>query len=423
MRPLSTSAADSATGPVTAASESFDPFDPVYQDNPYPLLASLRAQEPVFFSPTLGTWVVTRYESVKKVLRDPQRFSALIASDPLKPLCPHARAIVANSEFDVPPMLVNNDPPSHTRYRSLFSKPLERARFDALEPFTRETVDAYIDRLVAGPRPADLVAGLTWDVPAVVLFRLLGVPDEDVALVKSYADSRVVLTWGLPTDEEQVRLAGGAVEFYRYAARLVARKAEEPGDDYLSDLIRIRNGDDSVLTLRELTALAFNLLFAGHETTSSAAANLFKAVLPNRSLWNDIVNGGQPPGPVVEEALRFDPPVQAWRRQAKEDVEVDGVRIPAGSRLLVVLAAANRDPDQFAEPDLFDPARRNVMQHTTFGAGTHYCLGAPLARQEVRVMLEQVARRLPSLQLVPDQPWDYTPNTSFRALRQLMVTW
>ena len=181
--------------------------------------------------------------------------------------------------------------------------------------------------------------------------------------------------------------------------------------------------DQARTLLQEIAGIAFNLLFAGHETTSSAAINLFAAVLKDRELWLSICNGNQAPGPVVEEALRFDPPVQAWRRQAKEEVVLDGVVVPADSRLLLMFASANRDPAQFEEPDTFLPGRRNVMQHTTFGTGLHFCLGAPLARLEVRIMLEVVAQRFPGMSLVPDQHLDYVPNTSFRALRRLMVTW
>ncbi|MGE0097245.1 MAG: cytochrome P450 [Hydrogenophaga sp.] len=423
MRPLSTDASSQAEGPVTPASERFDPFEVGYVQDPYATLAELRASEPVFFSPVIGSWVVTRFETVKAVLRDTQRFSALLVSDPLKPLCPHARGIIADSGFNVPPLLVNNDPPSHTRYRAFFGAPLTRERIGALRPFIERTVDAYLDRLVAGPRPADLVAGLTWDVPALVLFQLLGVPAEDVVRVKDWASSRVVLTWGRPSDEEQVQLSTGAVEYYRYAHALVQRKVEEPGEDYISDLIRLRAGDDSRATLHEIGAIAFNLLFAGHETTSSAAINLFKAVLPQRALWAALGQGEQAIAPVVEESLRVDPPVQAWRRQAREDVTLDGVTIPAGGRLLLMFAAANHDPQQFAQPELFMPARRNALQHVTFGTGAHFCLGAPLARLELEVMAQRLAARLPDLALVSDQELPYTPNTSFRALRRLMVTW
>jgi len=423
MRLLSTEASTRATGPVTPASGRFDPFDASYLRDPYPRLADLRAAEPVFFSTDIGSCVVTRFDTVKAILRDTKRYSAMIASDPLTPLCPHARQIIASSDFNVPPLLVNNDPPSHPRYRAFFGAPLQRERLQALQPFIRETVEAHVARMAAGSSPVDLVAALTWDVPALVLFRLLGVPAEDVPKVKHWASSRVVMTWGRPSDGEQIQLAGEAVEYYRYAIDLVQRKAQAPLDDYLSDLVRLRDGDDGKATLHEIGAIAFNLLFAGHETTSSAAANLFKAVLTRRDLWDAICRGTQPLAPVVEEGLRFDPPVQAWRRQAKEAVELDGVQVPAGARLLLMFAAANRDPAQFPEPDDFVPGRRNVMQHVAFGTGAHFCLGAPLARLEVEAMLESVARHLPGLTLVADQDYPYTPTTSFRALRKLMVAW
>jgi cytochrome P450 len=423
MRPLSTDASSLAQGPVTPASALFDPFEAGYVQDPYATLAQLRESEPVFFSPAIGSWVVTRFETVKAILRDTQRYSALLVSDPLKPLCPHARAIIVDSGFNVPPLLVNNDPPSHPHYRAFFGAPLTRERIAALRPFIERTVDCYLDRLDDGPRPADLVAGLTWDVPALVLFQLLGVPAEDVARVKDWASSRVVLTWGKPSDEEQVQLSTGAVEFYRYAHALVQHKVEQSGDDYISELIRLRAGDDAQASLHEIGAIAFNLLFAGHETTSSAAANLFKAVLPRRELWAAIVRGEQPITAVVEEALRMDPPVQAWRRQAREDLVLDGVSIPAGARIMMMFAAANHDPQQFPEPDAFLPGRRNALQQVAFGTGAHFCLGAPLARLELEVMLQRVAARFPALDLVPGQDFPYTPNTSFRALRRLMVSW
>ena len=423
MRLLSTETSSPADGPITAASETFDPFDPSYVLDPYPILAGLRDSEPVFFSHRIGSWVVTRFDTVKAVLRDTQRYSAMIASDPLTPLCPHARAIISESGFNVPPLLVNNDPPSHTRYRAFFGAPLQRERLQSLRPFIEETVAGYLEKFKAGDNPADLVQGLTWDVPALALFKLLGIPAHDVQRVKDWASSRVVMTWGRPTEAEQVELSTGAVEYYRYAHELVQQKFENPTDDYLSDLIRLRAGDDKNATLHEIGATAFNLLFAGHETTSSAAANMFKALLPDRALWDKVCRREQPLGPVIEEALRFDPPVQAWRRQTKEAVVLDGVQIPAGARLLLAFASANRDPAQFESPDDFKPGRRNALQQVAFGAGTHFCLGAPLARLELEVMLGQVSAALPALALVPQQDFPYTPNTSFRALRKLMVTW
>jgi cytochrome P450 len=423
MRLLSTAAATEATGPVTAASRVFDPFQADYLREPYPVLKQLREDEPVFFSPELKTWVVSRHETIKGILRDTKRYSALVVSDPLTPLCPHARKMIQESGFDVPPMLVNNDPPSHTRYRKFFSEPLQRPRLLSLEPFIRETVKRYVDRMEAGPRTVDIVPALTWDVPALVLFKLLGVPSQDVAQVKEWADSRVVLTWGKPSEEEQIRLSAGAIDYYNYSQALVKRKLLEPGDDYLTDLVRARDGDDSRMSLHEIGGIAFNLLFAGHETTSSAAVNMFSAVLQRPGLWQRICSGEQPLQPVVEESLRFDPPIQAWRRQAKEDVVLEGITIPAGSRILMMFASANRDPAMFEQPDDFEPGRKNLPQHLAFGQGLHFCMGAPLARLELEIMLEEVSRRFPTMAVVPGQVPQYVPNTSFRALRKLMVTW
>jgi len=423
MRLLSEEASSAAHGPTTAASKSYQPLSLDYLVDPYPALAQLRRSEPVFFSPELGAWIVTRYETVKSVLRDTTRFSAMIVSDPLKPMCPMAKSLIQDSEFNVPPMLVNNDPPSHTRYRKFFSEPLQRPRLLALEPFIRETVGRYLDRMEQAQRPADLIQALTWDVPALVLFKLLGVPKEDVPKVKAWADSRVVLTWGWPTDEEQIRLAKGAVDYYRYAATLVQKKAENPTDDYLSDLIRLRNNDDGVMSLMEITGTAFNLLFAGHETTSSASSSLFLSLLRNRDIWDAVCRRELPLASVVEEGLRYEAPVHAWRRKAKEDVVLDGVTVPAGSRLLLVFGAANRDEDVFEDPDSFDPTRKNVQQHVAFGSAPHFCLGAPLARLEIQIMLEQLSQRFRTLRLVDGQELEYVPNTAMRALRRLMVTW
>ena len=423
MRLLSTDASSEAHGPSTPASGRFDPFAPEYLANPYPLLGDLRGTEPVFFSPAVGSWIVTRYATIKAVLRDVQRFSASIASDPLTPLCPHARQMAKDAAFNVPPLLVNNDPPTHERYRAFFGAPLARQRLQSLRPFVEQVIDEHLDRLASGEKPADIVAGLTYEVPAYVLFRLLGIPADDVPKVKKWADSRLVLTWGRPTEEEQVALTRGAIEYYHYAHALVRAKLENPADDYISDVIRLRDGDDSKATLHEIGTTCFNLLFAGHETTSSAAANMFKAVLSDRELWRGITAGEQRIAAVVEEALRIDPPIQSWRRLVKEEVTLDGVTIPAGSRLLMMFASGNHDPEQFEDPDDFRPSRRNVMQHVAFGAGAHFCLGAPLARMELEVMLQRAASRFPSLDLVAGQEFSYVPNTAARALRTLMVTW
>jgi cytochrome P450 len=423
MRLLSDDATVKDTTSAHPSQCEFNPFEPGYVTDPYPLLAEFTRSKPVFYAEKIGYWVVTRYETVKSVQRDTHRFSNSIVSDPMKPMCPAARSIVEAADMVIPRMMADGDPPEHTRLRTFFSKPLNRTRIASLEPFTRESIHTCIDRMMKKGSPGDLVKDLTAEVPALVLFKLLGVPLEDVPKAQAWVEGRMAVGFGWPTDEEQVRVASGVTEFYRYVVDLLEKKTAAPGDDYLSDLIRLRNNDDSKVTLHELRALVFNLMFAGHTTTTAAASNLFKEVLTHRELWAALGRGEQEVGPVVEEGLRFDGSVLTTRRIAMEDVVLDGVSIPAGSRILLVFVAANRDPAEFDNPHAFHPERKNAMHHTTFATGIHFCMGAALARLELNLMLDILAKRLPDLTLIPDQQFEYTPNISFRSLKRLAVAW
>jgi cytochrome P450 len=423
MRLLETPDRPAGTEPASTTARAFDPFAAEFVRDPYPVLARLQQEEPVFYATSIGSWIITRHSAVRSILADTKRFSARIASDPLTPLCAHARSIIAASEFDVPGLLVNNDPPDHSRYRKFFGEPLKSQHIDSLQPFITSLVERYIDDMLRVGPPHDLAKGLSWDIPALVLFRLLGIPDADIPVVKDYADSRVILLWGRPTQDEQIVLTQKAVDFFGYTKRLVELRIANPRDDYPSKLLRQREGDAQAPTIREIVAVTFNLLFAGHETTSSATANLLSALLHRTDLWQSLVAGGCDVAKLVEEGLRWAPPVQAWRRLAKEDVEIDGVSIPAGSHLLLHFGAANRDPDVFHNSADFCPARNNNMKHVSFGAGAHFCLGAPLAKMEIGTMISRLAARIPTLRLNLGQSAEYLPNTSFRGLRQLSVTW
>lgn len=423
MRLLADTAGSAGPEPVSEAARQFDPFDARFVEDPYPFLAEIQSEEPLFYAREIDSWIVTRHATARSILTDPTRFSAKIASDPLTPLCGEARDLILGSEFDVPELLVNNDPPEHGRYRKFFGEPLKFQYVKSLEPYVRDLTDHYIDEMLRSGPPYDLAKGLTWDIPALTLFRLLGIPNEDVPLVKDYADSRVVLLWGRPTSEQQIELTGKAIEFFRYTSKLVEARAREFHDDYPSALLRMRDEQQNPPTIREIIAVTFNLLFAGHETTSSAAANLFAALLSHQDIWKAIRSNEVEISRIVEEGIRFDPPVQAWRRLATVDVELEGMKIPAGSRILVHFAAANRDPAAFAEASTFCPMRKDVGKHLSFGAGTHFCLGAPLAKMEIGIMVERLAARIPDLRLGQKIDGDYLPNTSFRGVRCLPVYW
>jgi cytochrome P450 len=291
-----------------------------------------------------------------------------------------------------------------------------------MEPFVRELTARFVEERLSSGR-ADLIRDLAWDLPALVIFRVLGIPDEDVARVKAGAASRLLLMWGRPEEDEQVRLARGMAAFWRYAESLVASRAEQPRDDFTSDLLPARDGDSPALNHQEVTTIVYALLFAGHETTTGLIGNAMRRLLAARHAWEEICRDPSLIPNAIEEALRFDTSVIAWRRQTTQAFKIGGVPVPVDADLLLLLGSANRDPAVFEDPDRFDIHRRNAKEHLSFGQGVHYCLGAPLARLEARVVLEELSARLPSLRLVSGQTLRFQPNTSFRGPLSLLVEW
>jgi cytochrome P450 len=401
--------------------DPFDPFDQEYLRAPHRWLADARRDRPVFHDPGLDCWVVTRYETVRDVFRDPARFSATVASDALVPLCADAVEVLQAGGVRIPPLLVNNDPPDHQVQRAFLGAPFARRRIAALAPMVRAVVADHVEPLITRDR-FDLVRDLAGDVPVVVLLRFLGVPDHDVATLKGWTESRVRLLFGRPEPSEQVRLSHNLVRYYRYAHRFVAGK--DPGDDdYTAELLRAvpAQGGDPAEVRHRIAVNVFNLLFAGHETTTAMAANLFTAVLDRPEVWDRLVANPARCAAAVEEAMRFDPSVTAWRRRTTEPVVLDGVAVPAGATVLLMVGAANRDPERFEDPDRFDPDRPDARDHLAFGFGIHHCLGAQLARMELTAMLEELVARFPALHRCDPEPLRYVPNISFRGPEHLRV--
>jgi cytochrome P450 len=349
-------------------------------------------------------------------------FSAANTLAPLQPICPAAGRLLAEGGFRPAPTLTNSDPPGHSRLRQLTNVAFTTRRVAAMEPFVRELTGRFLRERLSGGR-ADLVRDLAWDLPALVIFRVLGVPDEDVARVKTGAESRLLLTWGRPTEDEQVRLARGMAAFWRYAEALVASRAEQPRDDFTSDLLRARDGDLPALSHPEVTQIVYELLFAGHETTTGMIGNALRQLLTHRHAWGEICRDPSLIPNAVEEVRRFDSSVIAWRRRTTQAVAIGGVPVPAGANLLLLLGSANRDPAVFEDPERFDIHRPNAREHLSFGHGAHYCLGAPLARLEARVVLEELSARIPSLRLVPGQTLRFQPNITFRGPLALLAEW
>jgi cytochrome P450 len=399
----------------------FDPFAPSFLADPYPFFAEYRKQSPVFYSPALDYWVLTRYTDVRAAFRDTTIYSAANALSPIQPRTRAAAAIMAQG-FRSVPTLTNTDPPVHTRARRIANLAFTPRMVASLEPFVRHLAVRLIEeRLHAGD--VDIVRALTWELPALVIFHVLGVPDEDVPRVKAWAGNRLMFMFGRTDEPTQASVAEGMVAFWRYTEDLVADRTAHPRADFTSELVQAVDAGGERLAPNEVGTVRFGLLLAGHETTTNLLSNGTRRFLEQRTYaWEALCQDPTLIPNAVEEVLRFDPSVVMWRRKTKQAVEIRGVEVPAEANLLLLIGSANRDEDVFPNGEGFDIRRSNAREHLAFGLGNHLCLGAPLARLEAKVVFEELTRRRPGLGLQPDQALVFHPNISFRGPSALQVS-
>ena len=391
-----------------------------YRDDMFPALAEARANRPVFFDETIGLWVVTRHADVSRVLQDPTVFSARNAAVPLTPLHADARAILDAGGFTPESTVASIDPPRHTRLRTAFNPQLNPSVVRRLESDIRRIVAGDVAKL-EGRNRIDLLADFTYELPARVIFLLLGIPEADVPKVKQLAMGRLQIDFAPSTREQQIWGATNLSGLWRYTCELVQDRIHNPGQDFTSGLLALRNGDDSVLTINEINTITYGLVFAGHETTTNQLTNAIREMLIARENWEAICADPSLIPNAIEEGLRHAGSVIGWRRTAMEDVELGGVTIPAGAPLLLSFLSANRDPEVFEDPERFDVRRKNARRHLTLGAGIHFCLGASLTRLEMKLSLEALTERYPNMRLAADEPVEHFNTFIMRAPERLMV--
>src|SRR5215470_4679460 len=337
----------------------FDPLDDAYLADPYPFLARAREAAPVFYAETIDHWVVTRYHDIRYILRTPALFSATNANSPLRPPCPMAAKALDDGGFRAVPTLTNADPPAHTRVRKLVNVAFTPRRVAEMEGFVRDLVTRLCIERFHGGR-ADIVRDLAWEVPVLVLFRILGVTDNEVPRVKEGSWNRILFDYGRPDDAVQVQAAKGMAAFWRFAEELVAERQREPRDDFTSDLVHARDADGVGLTPQQAATVVLNLLFAGHETTTGLLGNAFRRLLAERPAWVALCADQRLISNAVEEVLRLDSSVIAWRRRTTQEVTIGTVVVPPGAGLILMLGSANRDPAVFPDPDRLDIRRANA---------------------------------------------------------------
>lgn len=408
---------------VSAGAAAFDPFGEDYQSDPPASLSWSRDEEPVFYSPVLGYWVVTRYEDVKAVFRDNITFSPSIALEKITPVSEEAAETLAKYDYAMDRTLVNEDEPEHMPRRRVLMDPFTPEQLLHHEPMVRRLVREHVDRFVDVGR-VDLVDDMLWEVPLAVALHFLGVPEDDMATLRLFSIAHTVNTWGRPSRDEQVTVAENVGKFWQYAGTVLEKLRRDPsGPGWMPYSIRAQQDHPEVITDSYLHSMMMAGIVAAHETTANAAANAIKLLLENRSVWEEICADPSLIPNAVEECLRHSGSVAAWRRLVTRDTDVGGVPIPRGAKLLIVNSSANRDERHFDDADEVDIRRDNAGDHLTFGYGSHQCMGKNLARMELQVILEELTSRLPHMDLVPDQEFTYVPNTSFRGPEHLWAHW
>ncbi len=389
-------------------------FDsPDFLADPYPLYHRLRAADPVHRSPW-GDWYLTRYADVAIALSDP-RFCRESPGSP-NPLSGEQREPTAVDRM-MTKWMIYRDPPAHTRLRELVNSAFTPQVAEELRPRIESIVGDLLDD-VQDAGSMEIVADLAYPLPVIVISEMLGVPADDRNLLKEWSRG---LTKALDTGkpEDVARAMPASLELTAYFRELVTEKRKRPKDDLISSLIAAEAEGDK-LSEEELLANCVLLLLTGHETTKNLIGNGLLALLRNPRQLQKLKDDSGLIKTAVEEFLRYDSPVQKICRWTTEDIKIGDKTIPKGHLVVSLLGAANRDPEQFPDPDRLDITRRHGA-HVAFGRGIHTCLGAPLARIEGPIAIDAVLRRMPRLALQEDGfAWQKT--TSLRGLERFHVS-
>ncbi len=396
-----------------------DLFDAAFKADPYPAYAELRATAPVHRT-TLpdgrGVWLVTRYEDVLAIFKD-ERF----VKDWRKVMTPEQLAQIPPIPEVMEPLsqnMLDTDPPDHERLRALVSKAFTPRLIERMRPRVQAIADVLLD-VVEDRGEMDLIDDYAFPLPITVIAELLGVPSEDRNKFREWSDAAVS---GNATKEylEKV-LIPHMQAFTDYLRALFKEKHKHPREDLISALVRAEEAGEK-LNEDELLGMVFLLLVAGHETTVNLIGNGTLALLRYPEQFRKLREDPSLIKPAVEELLRYDGPVEtSTERFAKEDVVIGGTVIPRGEMVLVVIAAADRDPERFRDPDALDITRVD-NRHLAFGKGIHHCLGAPLARMEGQIAIGTLLRRMPELRLKePPESLAWRPGMVLRGLQSLPV--
>ena len=394
-----------------ATSSASDLLHPTSRQDPYPAYRALQDQDPAHWSARLGMWVVTRYDDVEHVVTSRKAFSV----ERFRGLSdrPGMEAVARVLRQ----WAVYRDPPPHTRLRALLNQGFTPRRLVELRPRIQAIVDELLDRAGAGGT-VDFIAAVAFPLPATVIALMLGVPLADLGRIKTWSNQIAAFIGGARSGADAERAGQGLLQASEYFRDLVHARRARPGDDVLGGLLAAEEAGER-LTEDEVVANCVLLVFAGHETTTNLLGNGLHHLLRHPAAEAALRAGPALVPSAVEEFLRYDTPVAGTIRIVTEDVELAGRTLRAGDAVAAMLAAANRDPRRFEHADELDVAR-TPNRHLSFGAGTHFCLGAGLARLEAQATFETLLRRFRHVTLADEAP-RWKAQVFFRELESLRV--
>ena len=387
-------------------------LDPTFQADPYPVLAKLRELEPMHHDTTLNRYVLTRHDDVDELL-----FDRSLSVDPRKAAPGTFESMFGFGDPDRQPSMLFSDPPYHTRLRSLVSKAFTAKAVEQMRPRIQEVVDELLDAIVS-EREVDLIEAFAGPLPTIVIAEMLGVDPADRGDFKRWSDLGVMNFNPLLTPEERERANEAGQAMDQYLRRVIEERRERPRGDLITSLIAAEEGGDK-LTDDEIVTMCSLLLAAGNLTTTDLIGNGVLTLLRNPGEVKKLQDDPSLIKNAVEEMLRFESPVLMSGRTPLEDRTIAGTEVGAGQSVTPILAAANRDPDAYPDPERFDITREKTDHHS-FGGGVHYCLGAPLARAEAQIAVGTLVRRFPAMRLA-ESPLLWRRVPGFRGLARLPV--
>jgi len=391
-----------------------------YIDNPYKTYNLMRSHKPILFSQTTRLHWVTRMEFAQEMLRD-KRFSVddrkyPIAEKRRKEFKKAGREIMLE-QFENPSML-KLDPPDHSRIRKLVQYGFTNRYITSLEPEIKKIVEDCLDK-VHNQDSFDLIEDLAKPLPAIVIAKMMGLPNEDLDQFQAWSEDLLVGVGGIGTSKEDIKKSGDAYEaLIRYFEEIILSRKNSPGDDFIGKLIQAEESGDK-LNIKEMYGTCLLLLIAGHETTTRLIGNGMFTLFNHLDQMNDLQNNFELIPNAIEEMLRYEPPVHATVRFAENEMVYDGKTYKRGTPFAVSIAGANRDPEANKNPNEFDITREDI-KHISFGYGPHMCIGASLARIESRIAFECLFERFKNLELEEKNPvWGR--NLIFRGFDNLKL--